>query len=87
MRAKNFEEEMYLDQQRVNQTTWEQKYFFEENGFTKEDLAYEEEMSSQYWSEYMTDLAWCNTYLDSNSGCSPLPPEGFFDIGSERIVM
>lgn len=82
MRPKNFEEEMCLDQQRVNQTAWEQKYFFEENGFTKEDLAYEEEMSSQYWSEYMTDLEWRNScFLNNNIGrqCPP-PPVGLFLI-------
>ena len=87
METESLEEEMLLDQWRVNQTAWEQKYYFEVNGFTEEDMLYEAEMRSQYWSEYMTDWAWCNTYLDSNSGCSPLPPKGFFDIASERMVM
>lgn len=87
MKPKSFEEEMCLDQQRVNQTAWEQEYFFEENGFTKENLIYEEEMSSQYWSEYMTSWAWCSAYYDNDSStCSP-PPKGLFNIGSERIVM
>lgn len=87
MEANSFEEEMLLDQQRVNQTAWEQESYFEENGFTEEDMLYEEEMRSRYWSEYMTDWAWCWAHHFNDSGCSPLPPKGFFDIASERIIV
>lgn len=87
MEAKSFEEEMRLDQQQVNQTAWEQEYFFEENGFAEEDMLYEAEIRSQYWTEYMTSWAWCNAHYDNDSSCSPLPPKGFFDIASERIVV
>ncbi len=78
MKAKSFGEEMSLDQQRVNQTAWEQKYYFEENDFTEEDMLYEEEMRSQYWSEYMTDWAWCNAYYNNDGSWSPPPPKGLF---------
>lgn len=80
MEVNSFEEEMCLDQQQVNQTAWEQEYFFEENGFTEEDLAYEEEMRSQYWSEYMTDRSWRWAHHFNDSSCSPLPSKGVFDF-------